>query len=140
MASIINALSPTGLRRKHTVVLLVEDDEQTRDFYRHVIKSAGYEVAAVEDGLAALSRVDIETPDVIVLDLMLPRLGGVDVFQELRANPATTKIPVIAVTGSDRVVMSVDTSKFHYFLRKPVSPEELVGTIDKALGRSQTTG
>ena len=133
-------MSLTGLQRKHTVVLLVEDDEQTRDFYRHVIKSAGYEVAAVEDGLAALRRVDIETPDAIVLDLMLPRLGGVDVFQELRANPATAKIPVIAVTGSDRLVMSMDTSAFRYFLRKPVSPEELLGTIDRALGRSQATG
>ena len=124
-----------GLKRKHTVILLVEDDEQTREFYRHVIKAAGYEVAAVEDGLAALRRIDMETPDVIVLDLMLPKLGGVDVFQELRATPATRRIPVIAVTGAERL-HGVDTSEFHYFLRKPVSPEVLVTTIDQALKRS----
>ena len=126
-----------GLKREHTVILLVEDDEQTREFYRHAIKAAGHEVAAVEDGLAALRRIDIEPPDVIVLDLVLPRLGGIDVFQELRANPATRKIPVIAVTGSDRV-LSVDTTEFHYFLRKPVSAELLVATIDQALKRSPT--
>jgi DNA-binding response OmpR family regulator len=132
-------LSNAGLKRKHTVVLLVEDDEQTRELYRHAIKAAGYEVAAVEDGLAALRRLDIETPDVIVLDLVLPRLGGVDVFQELRANPDTRKIPVIAVTGADRL-FGVDTTEFHYFLRKPVSPDVLVATIDQALRGEQPTG
>ena len=132
-------MSPAGLKRKHTVVLLVEDDQQTREFYRHAIKAAGYDVAAVEDGLAALRRLDIEMPDVIVLDLVLPRLGGVDVFQELKANPDTRKIPVIAVTGADRL-LSVDTTEFHYFLRKPVSPELLIATIDQALKRSQPAG
>ena len=129
-------MSAGGLKRQHTVILLVEDDEQTREFFRHAIKAAGYEVAAVEDGLAALRRIDIETPDVVVLDLMLPRLGGVDVFQELQANPVTRKIPVIAVTGADRR-LSVDTTAFDYFLRKPVSPEVLVSTIDQALRRPQ---
>ena len=129
----------TGLTRQHTVILLVEDDEQTREFYRHAIKAAGYEVAAVADGLAALRRLDIEMPDAIVLDLLLPRLGGLDVFQELQANPDTRKIPVIAVTGADHL-LSVDTTEFHYFLRKPVSPELLVATIDQALKRSQPTG
>ena len=128
----------TGLARQHTVVLLVEDDEQTRELYRHAIKAAGYEVAAVEDGLAALRRLDIEKPDVIVLDLVLPRLGGVDLFQELRANPATKEIPVIAVTGADRL-LTMDTAEFNYFLRKPVSPEVLVATIDQALRGSQPT-
>ena len=132
-------MSIAGLKPKRTVILLVEDDEQTRDFYRSVIKAAGYDVAAVEDGLAALRRIDIETPDVIVLDLVLPRLGGVDVFQELRANPATKKIPVIAVTGSDRL-LNVETTEFHHFLRKPVSPDVLVATIDQALKRSQPAG
>jgi CheY-like chemotaxis protein len=130
-------LTTTGLARKETVILLVEDDEHTRDLYRHVIKAAGYDVAAVADGFAALRRVDIETPDAIVLDLVLPRLGGVDVFHELRANPATSRIPVIAVTGSDR--LQAMESEFRYFLRKPVTPELLVATIDDALGRSQTT-
>ena len=129
----------TRLTREHTVILLVEDDEQTREFYRHAIKAAGYDVAAVEDGLAALRRIDIETPDAIVLDLVLPRLGGIDVFQELQANPDTRKIPVIAVTGADRL-LNVDATEFHYFLRKPVSPELLVATIDQALQRSQPTG
>lgn len=128
-----------GLSRQRVVILLVEDDQQTREFYRHSIKAAGYDVAAVEDGLAALRRIDIETPDVIVLDLVLPRLGGIDVFQELRANPATRKIPVIAVTGSDRL-LDGDTTEFHYFLRKPVSPELLIATIDQALKRSQPAG
>jgi two-component system, OmpR family, phosphate regulon response regulator PhoB len=132
-------LPNAGLKREHTVILLVEDDEQTREFYRHAIKAAGHEVAAVEDGLAALRRIDIELPDVIVLDLVLPRLGGVDVFQELRSHPATREIPVIAVTGADRL-RSVDTTEFNYFLRKPVSPEVLVATIDQALRRAQPTG
>ena len=128
-----------GLTRKHTVVLLVEDDKQTREFYRNVIKAAGYEVAAVEDGLSALRRIDFEPPDVIVLDLVLPRLAGIDVFQELQSKTGTRDIPVIAVTGADRL-LDVDTAAFHYFLRKPVTPEVLVATIDDALRLQQRIG
>lgn len=118
---------------KESVVLVVEDDEHTREFYRQVIKAAGHDVVAVADGLAALRRIDIELPSVIVLDLMLPRLGGIDVFQELRSNPDTRKIPVVVVTGADRI-LHVDPNDFHYFLRKPVTPELLVDTIEDALG------
>jgi len=122
---------------KESVVLLVEDDDDTREFYRNVIKAAGYEVIAVADGLAALRRIDIELPTVIVLDLVLPRLGGVDVFQELRAHPDTRNIPVIVVTGVDRLD-DVDQSQFHYFLRKPIAPELLTSTIEDALQPPQT--
>jgi len=136
---IVGQLTTVGLKRKHTVILLVEDDTQTREFYRSVIKAAGYEVAAVEDGLAALRRIDIEPPDVIVLDLMLPKLAGVDVFQELQSKTGTRNIPVIAVTGAD-LLRNMDTTAFHYFLRKPVTADVLVATIDQALKRQQPTG
>jgi CheY-like chemotaxis protein len=118
-------------RRRAPTVLVVEDDSATRDLYRQALAAAGYKVAAVEDGLDALRRIETDTPDAVVLDLMLPRLGGTDVYQELRALPATRTTPVVVVTGSD--VQAPEPSAFQLFLRKPVDAETLLSAIEGLL-------
>jgi CheY-like chemotaxis protein len=67
----------------------------------------------------------------VVLDLMLPRVGGHDVYKELRAHPETSSIPIIIVTGSD--VRDLEPNAFRFFLRKPVSPEALTRIVEDAL-------
>ena len=118
-------------RRRAPTILVVEDDSATRDLYRQALAAAGYKVAAVEDGLDALRRIETDTPDAVVLDLMLPRLGGTDVYQELRALPATRTTPVVVVTGSD--VHPPEPSAFQLFLRKPVDAETLLSAIEELL-------
>src|SRR5687767_14300582 len=87
---------------KPVVVLVVEDDPTLRDLYRSALSSSGYAVVAVEDGLDALRAIDgALVPSAVVLDLELPRLGGRDVYQELRSQAVTSATPVIIVTGSD---------------------------------------
>lgn len=119
---------------RQKAVLVVEDDHGTRDLYRTALIAAGYSVAAVEDGLDALRRIEHDAPALVVLDLVLPRLGGYDVYREMQANPVTRDIPVIVVTGQD--VHHLPSAQFHYFLRKPVSPDALLATVRSALTRS----
>jgi CheY-like chemotaxis protein len=112
-------------------VLIVEDDASTREMYRQALSAAGYRVVAVADGLGALQHVEGDRPDAVVLDLMLPRVGGHDVYKELRAHPETSSVPVIVVTGSD--ARDLEPSAFRFFLRKPVSPEALTRIVEDAL-------
>jgi CheY-like chemotaxis protein len=116
------------------VVLLVEDDAPTRELFRAAFRRAGFVVTAVEDGLAALHRIESDPPDVIVLDMALPRLGGRDVLRELRARPDTRHIPVVIVTGTD--ITDLNERAGVPVLMKPVDPESLVVTVDQLVRRA----
>jgi DNA-binding response OmpR family regulator len=122
-------------RARSKTILVVEDDEPTRTMYRDALRHAGYDVIGVEDGLDALRRIEETLPDVVILDLMLPRLAGWDVYKEMRANPRTSRVPVVIVTASDARELEADSLR--HFLRKPVSPDTLVVTVENAFsGRS----
>jgi CheY-like chemotaxis protein len=116
-----------------TSILVVEDDAPTREMYRTALKRNGYTVTAVDDGLAALHSIESQHPDVVVLDMALPRLGGRDVLRELRANPATRAIPIIIVTGTD--VVDLNERAMAPVLTKPVDTETLIAAIEDARRR-----
>jgi CheY-like chemotaxis protein len=80
-------------------VLLVEDNKLTRMVSERSLAKAGYRVVSATDGEEALEVAARENPDVVLLDMMLPKLSGPEVLQRLKRNPATAKIPVIVLTG-----------------------------------------
>jgi CheY-like chemotaxis protein len=116
-----------------TSVLIVEDDPTARELYRSALRRSGYTVVTAEDGLAALRQVDSIHPDLIVLDMALPRLSGRDVHRELQANPETRGIPVIVVTGND--TSDLDERAFARVMRKPIDVETLQSEIEHCLHR-----
>ena len=118
-------------------MLVIEDDDATRQLYKTALIAAGYRVKTVPDGLDALRALDEgPIPDAVVLDLVLPRVGGLDVYREMRAREATRHVPIVIVTGAD--MRRLEPSEFRHFLRKPVHPETLVAAVDSALGRSSS--
>ena len=80
-------------------VLLVEDSKFLRLASERALSKAGYQVSTAADGEEALRVASDKLPDIILLDMMLPKLSGVDVLKGLKANPATVDIPVIVLTG-----------------------------------------
>ena len=114
-------------------VLIVEDDRALRELYRSILRAAGYEVGAVEDGIDALRRIEHWTPDVVVLDLALPRLDGRDFRHELRSRAETRDIPIVVVSGTD--TSDLNQSDFVAILRKPVDADALVGAVGEAVSR-----
>ena len=112
-------------------VLIVEDDRKLRELYRSALRNAGYDVAAVEDGTDALYRIEHWTPDVVVLDLALPRLGGRDLLTELKARQDTRGIPVVIVTGTD--ASDLQPTQSVRILHKPIDPDLLVRAVDDAV-------
>ena len=122
-----------------TDVLVVEDEPDIRALLVHHLSRDGFRCRTASTGPEALARVRAATPDLIVLDLMLPELTGLEVCRRLRADPATAAVPIIMLTAKtdevDRVVgleMGADD-----YVAKPFSPRELSARIKAILRRSE---
>ncbi len=118
------------------LVLLVEDDEDTCELYAAALKAAGLAVAACGDGDQALKIATERTPVLVVLDLALPGLDGVELCRQLKADQATRQAPVIAVTGwsGEDVVRALEEVGVAALLTKPCPPEDLLREIYRLLG------
>ena len=125
-----------GAARK---ILIIEDERDILDLVRHYLEKEGFRTRTAADGTAGLAAVRQEHPDVIVLDLMLPGLDGLELCKKLRADPATALTPVIMLTAkaeeSDKIV-GLELGADDY-LTKPFSPKELVARIKALLRRAE---
>lgn len=111
-------------------ILVVEDDRTIRQMYRSALMLAGFDVEAVDDGLAALRRLEEDHIDLVVLDLHLPRVDGLSVLGELRATSTTCDIPVVVVTGTSfQPALTAATA----VLEKPCDPDRLLAVISRHL-------
>ena len=118
-------------------ILVVDDEPEAVELVEFNLKQAGYDVLTAFDGAEALAKARTKTPSLIVLDLMLPEMSGLEVCQTLRRDPATARIPIIMLTARaaeiDRV-LGLELGADDY-LTKPFSPRELVLRIKKILQR-----
>ena len=117
-------------------ILIVEDDEDLRHLFRIALTLEGFDVEEAGDGLEALRRLDHAPPDLVVLDLMLPFVGGAVVLQEIASQVFTRDIPVVIITGSTADLSDLKAS---CVLRKPFAPGELVQTVRECLLKGAPT-
>lgn len=118
-------------------LLVADDDRDIRDLVAFKLGQAGYEVQAVEDGVAALDAARADLPALVVLDVMMPGLSGVDVTRELRSDPRTASVPIILLTARAQeadVENGFATGADDYVV-KPFSPRELVSRVQAVLAR-----
>jgi len=122
-------------------ILLVDDDPVTLRLLGRALERAGYQIVAAESGADALRRVPAEQPDVIVLDVMMPGIDGLETTRQLRANPLTANVPIILLTSAgqaDRKLAGFESGADDYMV-KPVMIAELIARIKALLRRSQMT-
>lgn len=117
-------------------ILIVEDEKDIQDLLAHYLKKEGYDVQSAKDGRAGLERASKEKFDLVILDLMLPQVDGLEICRRLRSQPATAALPIIMLTAkteeADRIVgleMGADD-----YITKPFSLREVLARI-KALHR-----
>jgi CheY-like chemotaxis protein len=125
-------------------LLVVEDSRYMRMASRHILSEAGFSVVEAGDGEEALRQVWESQPDLIILDMLLPKLGGEHMLQALRQDPATTRIPVIVVSSfpqsnADRLkeagaMAYIEKSKLDLIR----SGENLVRLVNAALRKTKT--
>jgi two-component system alkaline phosphatase synthesis response regulator PhoP len=120
-------------------ILIVEDESDILDLVTHYLEKEGFRVRSAADGPAGLSAARRERPDLIVLDLMLPGMDGLELCRKLRAEPGSSMVPVIMLTAkveeTDRVV-GLELGADDY-LTKPFSPKELIARVKALLRRAE---
>ena len=119
-------------------VLVVDDEENIRMLVKFNLEKAGYEVLEASDGNKAIETAVNSTPDIVILDLMLPGIDGLEVCRNLKRHPRTAAIPIIMLTAkSDEIdrVIGLELGADDY-MTKPFSQRELVARIKAVLRRS----
>ncbi len=118
-----------------TKVLIAEDNADSREILSLELEAEGYAVRAVSDGLSAVEAAADFRPDVIVMDISLPTLDGLEATRRIKAQPGFANTPVIALTAH---AMTEDEARFRaagcdYYLAKPASPEAVLKVISRFL-------
>jgi CheY-like chemotaxis protein len=129
-------------------VLVVDDDRSAVAFVRAALEPEKYQVIGADDGLAGLSQARAEPPDLIILDVYMPRQPGFYTLRDLKADPKTKDIPVVMLTSVSRRLGVTFSAQDMYdflgtepdvYLEKPVDPTFLRQVADKLLGTDSTT-
>ncbi|MGI5993114.1 MAG: response regulator [Methanosarcina sp.] len=117
-------------------ILIVEDNIMNMELVQDLLELYGHKVIKAEDGIKALERLAEEKIDIILLDMQLPKMGGLEVIDRIKKNPATADIPIIAVTAH-----AMKGSEEHFiemgcvdYVSKPIDIHRFRALIDKYLG------
>ncbi|HKS67315.1 MAG TPA: response regulator [Candidatus Acidoferrales bacterium] len=120
-------------------VLLIEDDKDIVELVRYNLDKEGFQCASASDGATGLAQVRKAPPDLLILDLMLPKVAGLEICKEVRKDASLNRLPILILTAkgeeADRVV-GLELGADDY-VTKPFSPRELVARIKALLRRSE---
>jgi chemosensory pili system protein ChpA (sensor histidine kinase/response regulator) len=117
------------------VVLLVDDNEDCRIIYGSTLRHAGYTVRTAVDGVQCLASVAENAPDLILLDIGMPRMDGMEALERLKKDPQTNGIPVVAVSarvGQDQQARVLKAG-FTEVLLKPITPSDILESVKRHL-------
>lgn len=123
-------------------LVYIEDEEEMIDLVRLILVRRGFSVIGANGGREGLEIVRKETPDLVLLDLMMPDMDGWDVYQQLKADEATRDIPVIVITAKAQnidKVLGLTIAKVEDYISKPFSPQELMDSVEKVLAQQQSS-
>ena len=120
---------------KRNKILVIEDSSTTRKVIAITLSQSGYEIIEATDGLEALSKLNESRPDLILLDIILPKMDGYKILSIIKENPEFKQIPVIMLTSKDGIINKVKgkVAGSTAYLTKPFDPTQLVATIEKHL-------
>lgn len=118
-------------------ILFIEDESALQKTFSETLKQEGYEVTSALDGETGLRLAETEKPDLILLDLILPKMNGFEVIKKLQQNPATKVIPIIVLTNLEDigdVEKAVELGATTYLVKAKYSLAEVMEKIKKTLG------
>ena len=122
-------------------VLLVEDNDDNLRIYSTILSYAGYHVLEATDGEAGLATARSGQPDLILMDVSIPKIDGWEVTRLLKSDPATSSIPIVALTAhalaSDR--QRAQEIGFDGYIPKPAEPRLVLAEVERRIGRPEAT-
>jgi CheY-like chemotaxis protein len=102
-------------------ILIVDDEPDVRFMMRLILEGAGYQVTEARHGTAGLTSAKVRRPDLVITDVMMPTMDGLEFIERLRANPKTAAIPILVVSGNSELATAANAR-----LRKPFTRRELL--------------
>ena len=124
------------------LVVVADDEEDILDLVTTIIERSGHEVLPVRDGAAALAAIRERRPDLVILDIAMPEVDGLEVLRRLRSDAQTSELPVLLLSAraqEDDVRLAFATGANAY-VKKPFSPGELSRRVDNLLGAAAQSG
>ncbi len=116
-------------------ILVVDDEWRTREMLRMFLEMEGYEVFEAEDGVDAIEKAGLLHPDVMILDVMMPRMDGITACKQLRSTQETAKLPIIMLSGKiqEQAIREGLEAGATAYMTKPMSHKELLDNIRAAI-------
>lgn len=124
-------------------VLLVEDDPFIIRLYQKILTHEGFQIELADNGLSALETLPVFKPDIILLDIMMPTMNGIEFLNKMRENPATQNIPVLVLTNvadSDVTLDAVNAGAALILIKSKTEPDDVVTAIKRVLAREILQG
>ena len=120
--------------------MIIEDEEDAAELFAEMMRVSGYRVVKTSKSAPAIAMMTAEKPDVILLDIMMPEISGLDILRQMRSDPALENIPVVVITakGMPADIKNGMEAGASTYLTKPVGFLDLKEAVERALG-SQTT-
>ena len=116
-----------------STVLIVEDNDKNMKLARDVLQAKGYQTLEAETGEEGVKLAKENVPDLVLMDIQLPGINGIEAFKQIRADPKTARIPVVALTASvtptDR--SQITAAGFDAFVGKPINLKEFLDTVKR---------
>jgi two-component system alkaline phosphatase synthesis response regulator PhoP len=122
------------MAEKPKKILVVDDEDSVREIYRHEFLNNGYTVVVAADGEEGLLKAGEESPDMMLLDIMLPKMSGIEVLRALKENQLTKKIPVLLLTnlGEETIIKEgFELGADGYLLKVSYTPAQVVEEVKK---------
>jgi two-component system response regulator VicR len=123
-----------------TKIMVVDDEPDLVDVVRLILESDGYEVVTASGGQEALEKITVERPALVLLDIIMPKMDGWEVFSRIKGNPKTSEIPVIMLTAKDQRIdklIGLHVVKVNDYITKPFGRAELLERIKKVLNETK---
>lgn len=123
--------------KKSKLVCLIDDDTNIRDIYQRKFLQSGFDIVSAKDGEEGLRAIALNHPDIILLDLQMPIMGGMEVLRELKKDEELVKIPVVILSNVDDEVVFSEIGKEYvtkfYLVKSLTTPQKVVSIVKEIL-------
>ncbi len=117
-------------------IVYIEDDLEMTYLIKMILERKDYEVISTNDGLEGFALIERKSPDLVLLDLMMPNVDGWDIYHQIKSSEKTSQIPVIIISAKAQPidkVLGLEIAKVNNYIGKPFKPQELLESIESIL-------
>ena len=139
MPSVINLYKSVANNKKK--ILIAEDEPVLMEMYRVYFEKAGFEVLNAENGQVCIELAKKEKPDILLLDVLMPRLNGWDVLKELKSNPETKDMPILVLSNlsqTQEIQKGLALGADDYIIKSDLTPKDLLAKVEKTILKSDS--